>query len=200
MVALGDVCEVVGGGTPKTSRVDYWGGDVLWATPKDLSEQRSRHMRRTGRSITEAGLKSCGAQVLRPRSVLLSSRAPIGLVAVNAVAMATNQGFKSLVPNAARVDADFLAHWLAGHTAYLQSLGTGATFREISKSVVVKIEIPLPPLDEQRRIARVLDAADRLKATRRAALTRFDALASAHFISGSPGIDVGGRVRLGGRL
>jgi type I restriction enzyme S subunit len=76
--------------------------------------------------------------------------------------MATNQGFKSLVPDAARVDVEFLAYWLAGHTAYLQSFGTGATFKEISKSVVMKIEIPLPPLDEQRRIARVLDACDLL--------------------------------------
>lgn len=104
-------------------------------------------MRRTARSITEAGLKSCGARMLPPGSILLSSRAPIGLVAVNTVAMATNQGFKSLVPDRGRVDAEFLAHWLASHTAYLQSLGSGATFKEISKSVVMKIHMGAAPLE-----------------------------------------------------
>jgi type I restriction enzyme S subunit len=80
--------------------------------------------------------------------------------------MATNQGFKSLVPDQSRVDPEFLAHWLAANTNYLQSLGNGATFKEISKSVVAKVLIALPPLDEQRRIARVLDEVDRVRALR----------------------------------
>lgn len=170
VVPIGDVCDVIGGGTPKTSRPDYWGGTIPWVTPKDLSTQRARHLTTTARCITEAGLRSCGARILPAESVLLSSRAPIGLVAVNAVPMATNQGFKSLVPDPSHVDPGFLAHWLAARTDYLQSIGTGATFKEISKAVVAKIEVPLPPVEEQRRISRVLDVAGALRAKRNQAV------------------------------
>lgn len=160
--ALGEICQVVGGGTPKTSVPAYWGGDIRWATPKDLSDQRTRYLSNTGRSITDAGLNSSGARILPTGSVLLSSRAPIGLVAINAVPMATNQGFKSLVPKNGQIDAAFLAYWLSANIHYLQSLGSGATFKEISKAVVEQIEIPVPPLAEQRRIAQVFDEADLL--------------------------------------
>jgi type I restriction enzyme S subunit len=167
---LGQVCDIVGGGTPKTSVAENWGGDIPWATPKDLSEQRVRHITTTSRSITVTGLSGSGAQILPERSVLLSSRAPIGLVAVNTVPMATNQGFKSLVPDQSLLDPDWLAHWLAGNTRYLQSLGNGATFKEISKGIVADISVPLPPLNEQRRLVRVLDSAEGLRASRRRSL------------------------------
>jgi type I restriction enzyme S subunit len=102
--------------------------------------------------------------------LILSSRAPIGLVAINTVPMATNQGFKSLVPDGRRVDSKFLFYWLKSRTSFLQGLGNGATFKEISKAVVERIEIPLPPLDEQRRIAAILDKADELRRKRKRAL------------------------------
>lgn len=92
-------------------------------------------------------------------SVLLSSRAPIGLVAINKVAMATNQGFKSLVPDPALIDANYLAWWLQSHNRRLQAMGNGATFKELSKAVVSRIRIPLPPIADQQRIARLLDLA-----------------------------------------
>lgn len=180
-VALGEVCEVVGGGTPKTSVSDYWDGDILWATPKDLSEQRQRHITQTTRRITAAGLRASGARILPTGSVLLSSRAPIGLVAINDAPMATNQGFKSLVPNPAHADAGYIAHWLSARTSYLQSLGTGATFKEISKRVVEKIELPLPPLHEQLRIGRVLDAAVEIEQLRMRALSVAAELLSSRF-------------------
>lgn len=161
-VALGDVAEVVSGATPKTKVPEYWDGDVTWATPKDLSSLSGLYLGATARSITEAGLASCTARVLPPQSVLLSSRAPIGLVAINEVPIATNQGFKSLVPGP-DLDARYLAHWLRAHGRELQAMGTGATFKEISRSTVSRIRLPLPPLPEQRRIAAILDKGSSLQ-------------------------------------
>lgn len=96
--------------------------------------------------------------------------------------MATNQGFKSLVPDVRRLDSKFLFHWLKSKTSFLQGLGNGATFKEISKAVVERIEIPLPPLDEQRRIAAILDKADALRRKRKRALDLLDSLAQSIFI------------------
>jgi type I restriction enzyme S subunit len=180
-VALGEVAEIISGATPKTSNEDYWGGDILWATPADLSKLDGAYISSTPRTITKAGLRSCAAQVLPAGSVLLSSRAPIGHVAINTEPMATNQGFKSLIPRPDRADAKYLYHWLRGHTEYLQSLGNGATFKEVSKAVVSKVEIPLPPLDEQRRIASILDQADQIQAKRRSSIEQFDELAASAF-------------------
>lgn len=181
MVAIRDIAEVISGATPKSSVSDYWGGDVLWATPTDLSKNEGAYLSQTSRRITRAGLSSCAAQILPPNSVLMSSRAPIGLVAINTEPMATNQGFKSLIPDQSRVFEGYLYHWLATNTAYLQSLGNGATFKEVSKSVVQRIEIPLPPLEEQRRIAGILDAADALRRRRREAIALLDTLPGAIF-------------------
>lgn len=112
MVALGEVCRVVSGSTPKTGIAAYWGGDVAWATPRDLSRLASMYIDETERTISRAGLDSCAASILQPGSVLLSSRAPIGHVAVNRVPMATNQGFKSLVPQDGKVEPRYLFYWL----------------------------------------------------------------------------------------
>lgn len=179
---LGEVAEIVGGATPKTSVDDYWGGDVYWATPKDLSGLQGAEIRATSRRLTQAGLRSCAARVLPPGSVLLSSRAPIGHVAINSVPMATNQGFKSLIPDRDRVDAKFLYWWLRRNRAALEAMGTGATFKEISKKTTAAVPIELPPIEEQRQIAAVLDAADELRAKRREALAKLGSLAQSIFI------------------
>ena len=181
-VRLEDCTEIVSGATPSTSESAYWDGDVCWATPKDLSELDGAYISDTPRKITRGGLQSCAATVLPPESVLFSSRAPIGHVAINTVPMATNQGFKSFVPKRERVHAKFLYHWLRHNRPYLESLGNGATFKEVSKAVVARIEIPLPPLPEQRRIAEILDKADALRAKRRAALAQLDTLTQSIFL------------------
>jgi type I restriction enzyme S subunit len=156
-VALAEVCEVVGGATPKTGERVYWGGVIPWVTPADLTSLSGAYISKTPRTLTEDGLRSCAAKVLPARSVLLSSRAPIGHVAINSVPMATNQGFKSLIPNRDRIDEKYLYWWLVSNKATLQRLGVGATFKEISKAIVSRVVIPLPPLPEQRRIASILD-------------------------------------------
>lgn len=147
---IGEVCDIVSGATPKTERPEFWGGGIPWATPKDLSELDGWSLDRTARTLTGEGLASCSAAVIPEGSVLLSSRAPIGLVAVAGMPMCTNQGFKNLVcgPD---VDPWYLFGWCRIRTTYLQSLGRGATFKEISKRIVESIELPLPPMQRQRR-------------------------------------------------
>ena len=147
---IGEVCDIVSGATPKTERPEFWGGGIPWVTPKDLSEHDGWSLDRTARTLTGEGLASCSAAVIPEGSVLLSSRAPIGLVAVAGMPMCTNQGFKNLVcgPD---VDPWYLFGWCRIRTTYLQSLGRGATFKEVSKRIVESIELPLPPMQRQRR-------------------------------------------------
>lgn len=179
-VALGEVADIVSGATPKTGVAEYWDGNVEWATPADLSKLDGPYIHSTPRKITNAGLRSCATRILPEGSVLLSSRAPIGHVAINTVPMATNQGFKSLVPGP-DLDAKYLYHWLKSKTAYLQSLGNGATFKELSKKTAEQIRVPLPPIQEQRRIAAILDYADALRAKRRQVLVHLDSLSQSIF-------------------
>lgn len=179
---LGDIAEIVSGATPKTSVEQYWGGGVPWVTPTDLSGLGGVYIDSTARTLTTAGLKSCASSLLPANSILLSSRAPIGLVAINAVPVATNQGFKSLVPDHSQVDSKFLYWWLRHHRVQLEAMGNGATFKEVSKRTVASVPISLPPVEEQRRIAAVLEAANELIIKRRLALTMFDTLSQAIFI------------------
>lgn len=156
MVRLGDVCEVVSGGTPKTSVAEYWDGEIPWVTPADLSKLKGLELFAGARAITQRGVDKSSAVLLPTGSVVLSSRAPIGYVAITQVPMATNQGCKSFIPSP-EVDARYLAYHLLSQKDVLQSLGTGATFKELSKSRAADIRIPLPPLEEQGCIAAILD-------------------------------------------
>lgn len=181
-VRLADCSEIVSGATPKTSIDEYWGGPIAWATPKDLSTIDGKYIHATPQTLTESGYKSCSAKLMPERSVLFSSRAPIGHVAINTVPMCTNQGFKSFVPDSKQLSPDYLYYWLKANKPYLQSLGNGATFKEVSKATVADVKIPLPPLPEQRRIAAILDQADALRAKRRAAIAKCDQLLQAVFL------------------
>jgi type I restriction enzyme S subunit len=170
---LGEVTDIVSGATPKSSVSRYWDGENAWATPTDLSRLDGKHIANTERSITGDGLNECSARLLPKGSVLFSSRAPIGLVAINTIPMATNQGFKSFVPSN-EVNADFLYWWLKANRRQLQDLGNGATFKEVSKGIVSKVAFPLPPISEQRRIAAILDKADAIRRKSEQAITLAD--------------------------
>ena len=133
-VEIKQAARVVGGATPKSDEAKFWDGDVAWTTPKDLSDLDGKFMSDTPRKITKDGLRSCSAEVLPAGSVLFSSRAPIGHIAVNTAPMATNQGFKSFIPGP-DLDASFLYWWLDANRARLQAMGNGATFKEVSKAI-----------------------------------------------------------------
>ena len=156
---LDEVTTVQGGSTPSTDKDEYWGGDILWATPTDLTDLQENTISDTEGKITEAGLESSSTHVLPSYSVLLTSRASIGKCAVNTVPMATNQGFQSLIPGE-EVNTWYLYYVITEMAPYLESLGAGSTFSEISKRTVQRVQIPVPPMEEQLRIASVLKNID----------------------------------------
>lgn len=155
MVKLGEVARVVAGGTPKTSVLEYWDGDIPWVTPKDLALSESLWINAGERFITDYGLAKSAAALLPRGTVLWSSRAPIGLVAIANNQIATNQGFKSFVPGG-ELDSEYLAYFLIHQRPILEMMGVGATFKEVSAKRAAEIMVPLPPLGEQKCIAEIL--------------------------------------------
>lgn len=180
MARLGDVCTIVSGTTPKSNCPEYWDGNINWVTPAELNDD-SDVIYESQRKITEQAVQDSSLKPFPAGTVLLSSRAPIGKVAIAGVEMYCNQGFKNLICSN-RIYNRYLYHFLKDSTEYLNSLGRGATFKEISKSIVENIEIPLPPLEEQRRIAAVLDKVSGLIAKRREQLDKLDELMKARFV------------------
>jgi type I restriction enzyme S subunit len=160
---------------------EYWGGAHYWVTPKDLSSLNSIYIKETPERITDSGLKNSSAEILPIGSVLFSSRAPIGHIAITSTAMCTNQGFKSFIPGKS-VDALYLYFCLKYHTPELQALGNGATFKEVSKRVVEEYKISLPPLATQQHIARVLEQADQLRKQAQQMESELNQLAQALFL------------------
>lgn len=154
--SLGDVCKVVSGSTPKTSVNDYWGGDIPWLTPNDLSKNRKKVVNGGERYITQLGFDSCSTQMVPKGSVLFTSRAPIGYVAIAGVPMCTNQGFKSAVPTS-KVLSEFLYWQLQNVTDDIRSRASGTTFLEISGGGFSATEIVIPPVDEQQKIVEILE-------------------------------------------
>ncbi|MGI8751820.1 MAG: restriction endonuclease subunit S [Acidimicrobiales bacterium] len=158
-VRLGEVATVVGGGTPRTSVSDYWGGDIVWLTPAEVVAANGKAVCHSDRQITKAGLEKSGATLLPLDTVLLTSRATIGALAIAGCPLATNQGFQSLVPSEA-VLPRFLMYWAQANRAEFIRRAGGSTFKEISRSEVRQVPILLPPRDEQRRIVDLIAAVD----------------------------------------
>lgn len=155
---IGNVCQVVNGGTPKTKVSEYWGGPHAWITPAEMGKLDSPYKNSTQRTLTDEGLAKCSASLLPPLSVILSSRAPIGHLVINQIPMATNQGCKGLVPRDV-LDHKFLYYYLYSIVDLMNELGAGTTFKEISATKLKGISIPIPSLPEQKRIVAILDEA-----------------------------------------
>jgi type I restriction enzyme S subunit len=177
---LSDVGTIVGGGTPSTKNLEYWDGDIPWLTPKDLSTHTDVYISRGERNITESGLKGSSARLMPKGSVLFSSRAPIGYVAIAQNDICTNQGFKSIVPNE-DTNSEYLYYWLKHNKAKIENLGTGTTFKEVSGTVMKNLEIDLPDLETQQRIAETLSALDDKIATNNRANKVLEEMAQAIF-------------------
>ena len=179
---LGEVSEVIGGSTPDTGNPSYWDGEIAWVTPTDLGKLASIEIAQTERYITHAGLGSCGAQMLPRGAVLMSSRAPIGHLAIADVPVCTNQGCKSFVPSS-DVDSLFLYWALKWTVPDIRALGSGATFAEVSKSSLQRFRVPLPGLSEQRIIATVvreqMDLVSRARTAAEEGLAALQAMPSA---------------------
>lgn len=158
-IKLGDISKVVGGGTPSTKNDNFWNGDVPWLTPKDLSGYNNRYISRGERNITKFGLQNSSAKVLPKGTVLLTSRAPIGYVAIAQNDICTNQGFKSIILKDAYCP-EFFYYLLKNNIEYIIGMGSGSTFAEISGTQVKNLEFMVPPLWVQKKIARVLGVLD----------------------------------------
>jgi len=157
---LVDLGEIVGGATPSTKIADYYNGDIAWITPKDLSDFQGRFITRGERNITSNGLNSCSARLIPPHSILFTSRAPIGYVAIAKSELCTNQGFKSIIPNA-NTDYLFLYYLLLYSRNKIENMGSGTTFKEVSSSVMKQITVFVPTnISEQKTIARILNVLD----------------------------------------
>ena len=169
IVRLDDVAEVVGGSTPSRANHEYWGGNIPWVVPSELTELPGRYLTCANETITDAGLKSAGLKVIPRGSVLLTTRATIGLAAINTIPVATNQGFQSLVLRTG-TDHLWLYYLMLSMRKELQRRASGSTFREISRDSVRSILIPLPPLDEQQAIAAVLAILDQAVENTRAVI------------------------------
>ena len=158
---IGDLGEIVGGATPSTKDEANYNGNISWITPKDLCELSGRYIQYGERNITSKGLKSCSAQLLPMHSILFSSRAPIGYVAIAQNELCTNQGFKSVVPNS-KTYFLFLYYLLKYNKKRIESMGNGTTFKEISGSTLKDISVMIPKsYQEQKNIAQILDILDK---------------------------------------
>jgi len=159
MKTLGELAEIISGGTPKTTEPSYWNGGIKWCTPTDITGCTDKYLLDTQRTISLLGLKSSGARLLPADSLLLCSRATIGELKIAGGEICTNQGFKSLVCKP-EVSNEFLYYKLLTMKQQMIERAFGSTFLEISKANVASLEVPLPSLPEQTAIAAVLSDMD----------------------------------------
>jgi type I restriction enzyme S subunit len=157
VVKFKDVTTIIGGGTPSTSIEEYFDGDIPWLSPVDLSGYKEKYISRGRKNISKLGLQKSSARLLPINTVLFSSRAPIGYVAIADKEMATNQGFKNLLPSSS-FEPSFAYYYLKHKKDYIESQASGTTFKEISGKKLGEIDFILPPLPEQQRIVAKLDA------------------------------------------
>ena len=156
---LVDVAEVVGGGTPDTKVTKYWDSKIPWITPRDLSNFSGRYISKGERGISDLDLSKSSAKILPKGSVLLTTRAPVGYLAIADDVVSTNQGFRSLIPNQ-EADNLFLLYLLKQNVEYLKSQSEGTTFGELAGSTLKALSFLFPPLPEQKAIAEVLSSLD----------------------------------------
>lgn len=179
-VKLGEICEIVSGSTPKTGIPEYWDGAEKWITPAELNED-TYIITDSVRKLTTLGVKKTGLSPFPEGTVILSSRAPIGKVAIAGCEMYCNQGFKNLICSQ-KIYNRYLYWFLKGNTEYLNSLGRGATFKEISKQIVASIEINVPDMEQQMRAAENLERVSSIIRLRKQELQKLDDLIKARFV------------------
>jgi len=153
---LGQTSEIIGGGTPETNNITYWHGEIQWFTPTEL---KSKYVSVSKRTITELGLKKSSAKLLPEGTLLFSSRATVGDVAITKNICTTNQGFQSFIVNKEN-ETEFLYNWIIQNKNEFIKKSSGSTFLEISKKEIQKLKLYLPTLPEQKKIASFLSAVD----------------------------------------
>jgi type I restriction enzyme S subunit len=161
-VEIKNIGKVISGSTPKTNNPEFWGGKINWIAPAELVDGHNYFYYETSKKITPKGLKSCSAELFPKGTIMLSTRAPIGKVAIAGNEMCSNQGFKNIIPSE-KVNSVYLYFWFLQKKDFLNSLGRGATFKEISKKIVESIKIPLPPIELQGKFASIVEQVEKIK-------------------------------------
>lgn len=154
---IGEIAEVVGGGTPKTEIVDYWDGEIKWFTPSEIG--KTKYVFDSDRHITEKGLKNSSAKLLPKDALLLSSRATVGEISIALTECSTNQGFQSLITKS-NVDNDFIYYLISTIKNEFLRRSSGSTFLEINKNEIKRMPINIPELSEQKKISNLFSAID----------------------------------------
>ena len=159
-VKLGDIGEIVSGGTPKTSVKEYWNGNISWLTPKDFSNKNYKYWNKGERNITKEGLKNSSAKLLPKGTVLFTSRAPIGYIGISDTNLCTNQGFKNIIVNEENSN-EFIYYLLKFITPQIINIAGGSTFKEISATALRDFEVYIPKSKKyQEKIAKILSDID----------------------------------------
>jgi type I restriction enzyme S subunit len=159
---LSDIGQIVGGGTPDTTKKDYWeNGSIAWAVPTDLTSLKTNYISKTERYITKKGLENSAAKLLPEGSILITSRATIGECAITIIPITTNQGFQNLICNSKNNNL-FLLYVIKFNKEKLVRKSHGTTFLEISKNNIKNLKLPIPPFKEQQKIASILSNVDEL--------------------------------------
>ncbi|OYT80768.1 MAG: restriction endonuclease subunit S [Pseudomonas sp. PGPPP4] len=180
MVKLGNIVDIKGGGTPSKSNPEFWGGDIPWASVKDF---KSSSLKETADYITKLGVEKSATNVIPAGNVIVPTRMALGKVAINEVDMAINQDLKALLVNDEKTLSKlYLMRFLESKAAFIDEQGKGATVKGITLDVIRNLEIPLPPLAEQKRIAAILDKADAIRRKRQQAIQLADDFLCAVFL------------------
>lgn len=179
-IKLGELGEIVSGSTPKTNIKEYWNGEILWITPAEIQED-DYFISDTKRKITKLAVEKTNLKLLPKGTVLLSSRAPIGKVAICDNDMYCNQGFKNIICSN-KLENRYVYYFLKYNVEYIRSIGRGATFKEISKGIVENLEIPYIAKEKQIEIANKLDIIVRIIKTRKDQLEQFDKIIKSKFV------------------
>ena len=154
--SLKDVCDIIGGGTPSTENSDYWNGDIQWFTPSEIG--MTKYVSKSARTISQIGFEKSSARKLPVGTILLTSRATLGEMAIATTECTTNQGFQSLIPQ--RINGEYLYYLQPAIKNYCNKKACGSTFNEISKVELGKCKIPIPAIEEQQKIANFLSTYD----------------------------------------
>ena len=159
-VKLGEIGEIISGGTPKTSIKEYWNGNISWLTPKDFSNKNCKYWTRGERNITKEGLENSSAKLLPKGTVLFTSRAPIGYIGISKADLCTNQGFKNIIVNEENSN-EFIYYLLKFITPQIINIAGGSTFKEISATALRDFEVYIPKSKKyQEKIAKILSDID----------------------------------------
>ncbi len=177
--ALGDVVSFIGGGTPDRKNEDYWGGPIPWATVKDFNS--GNLLKNPKESITDIGLKSSAANLIKAGTLIIPTRMALGKAAIASVDMAINQDLKAVIPNK-NLDTKYLLWYFFSNYKKIEEMGKGATVKGVTLDQLRQLRINIPTLEEQRRIAAILDKAEALRAKRREAIVKLDQLLQSVFL------------------